>query len=575
MSVRNNEKPCLLSHKQQSHHKGFFLPFDSSVDVPSYETVAEASFGIMGFRFVACNMFVMAYGAMASYLMVVKQVFSTVLGIDPEDAAKRRAVLLVVSLSIMVPLSSKRDMADLAFTSRLSVIIDTILVGLLVYNAPMAASLELEGGWEGMASHAAHWDTLFVGLGVLSFAFVCQHSAFIIAGSLERPTIARWSIVTRNALCVCVVLALACGICGYTGYLEETEGNILNNLDPKSWSANTARAMLGTTMLFVFPLESFVARHVCVVLLFAGRRAHEGEDASVLNRRDRRIGLTVLLYLTAVIPAALFDDLGSILAITGAIGGSCLSYIGPGAVFLGVHGERFMELLRQSWLGKLLPENQVNAILNDTKGVSENTPLLQKSVDAEKGLAKSETNEGETQHSEESALSSILRVPVWYLTGMPIWCAIARQGIRSVHKHAQDMALKSPHPIRIGSVMYRRKLRTEGSSAGAKTTIERIDSLPLPGSERGGAVTGSERLVRPGMAPPKSPGSNINQMLGKAILESQREAKNAPQSSETGGAEDDPQAQPPTWYDFYVAFFFIMFGCLALVAGLVSLAHGK
>jgi hypothetical protein len=36
----------------------------------------------------------------------------------------------------------------------------------------------------------------------------------------------------------------------------------------------------------------------------------------------------VLLYL-AVVPAAAFEDLGPVLAITGAVGGSCLAYIGP------------------------------------------------------------------------------------------------------------------------------------------------------------------------------------------------------------------------------------------------------
>ena len=78
------------------------------MDAPSYETVAEAAFGVAGFRFVAINMFIMAYGAMASYLMIVKQVFSTVLGVEDENVAQRRAVLLVVSLAVMVPLSSKR-----------------------------------------------------------------------------------------------------------------------------------------------------------------------------------------------------------------------------------------------------------------------------------------------------------------------------------------------------------------------------------------------------------------------------------------------------------------------------------
>ena len=445
--------------------------------------MAEAAFGISGFRFVALNMFIMAYGAMCSYLMIVKQVFSTVLGIDDDDGMRRRAVLLVISLAVMVPISSKRDMADLAFTSRLSVIIDTILVILVVYNAPMSASLEIEGGWSGMLDHAVHWDTLFVGLGVLSFAFVCQHSAFIIAGSLEKPTIARWSTVTRNALIFCVCLALTCGICGYIGYLEDTNGNILSNLDPNNWSANTARGMLGTTMLFVYPLESFVARHVCMVLFFAGRRAHEGEDAPVLNRRDRRIGLTVFLYLTAVIPAALFDDLGSVLAIAGAVGGSCLSYIGPGAVFLGVHGERFMELVRESMLGKMLPDSTYSqsntSNRTNTKNPGETSPLLAKNLDTETGFA-STVDPSHPEESQESLLARLFRIPLWYLTLMPVWCAMARLGQASVHKHAEEMALQSPHPIRIGSVVYRR-IESTGGSSDEKPTIERLDSFPLPG----------------------------------------------------------------------------------------------
>lgn len=36
------------------------------VHVPSYETVAESAFGLLGFRFVAINMFIMAAGAMLS-----------------------------------------------------------------------------------------------------------------------------------------------------------------------------------------------------------------------------------------------------------------------------------------------------------------------------------------------------------------------------------------------------------------------------------------------------------------------------------------------------------------------------
>lgn len=78
------------------------------VHVPSYETVAEAAFGRFGFLFVAANMFVMAYGAMLSYLMVIKDTFSLVFGIDPTNDPMRRAVLFLISITIIVPLSCQR-----------------------------------------------------------------------------------------------------------------------------------------------------------------------------------------------------------------------------------------------------------------------------------------------------------------------------------------------------------------------------------------------------------------------------------------------------------------------------------
>ena len=331
-------------------------------NVPSYETVMEAAYGRFGFLFVAISMFIMAYGAMLSYLMIVKDTFSSILGIgheSEEDILMRRAVLIAISSLVILPLSCQRDMADLAKTSKINVIFDLIMVLLVVYLAftthhddndndddddndtttNFGDDIDVAGYVDNFDSNnnsnnnlwKVRWDTIFVGLGVLSFAFVCQHSSFIIAGSLDRPTKQRWSYVTKIGVGFAASLALLMGISGYLGFANNgttVQGNILNSLPSDSRLAKIAKGLLGTTMLFVYPMESFVARHVCVVLLFQGRKAHEGDDASVLNRRDRRITLTVVLYLFAVIPAALFEDLGNVLAVSGAVGGSCLSYIG-------------------------------------------------------------------------------------------------------------------------------------------------------------------------------------------------------------------------------------------------------
>ena len=164
-------------------------------------------------------------------------------------------------------------------------------------------------------------------------------------------------MVTGLALGTCAMLASIMGVTGYLGFMDDTDGDILINMGRASMTSgeafqratNVGRGLLCTTMFFVYPMELFVARHVCVVLFFKGRRAHEGDDHSVLARNDRRVRVTVALYMITLIPATVFDDLGSVFSVTGSLGGSVLSYIGPGLTYLGVHGSEFLELASKRW----------------------------------------------------------------------------------------------------------------------------------------------------------------------------------------------------------------------------------
>jgi sodium-coupled neutral amino acid transporter 11 len=457
-------------------------------------------------------------------------------------------------------------MADLAKTSRLNVTFDFLMVLLVLYCAPIAESWQTFE-WR---DSIIHYDTIFVGLGVLSFAFVCQHSSFIIAGSLDRPTNSRWATVTKIALTASVTLALACGVGGFIGFREDTEGNILNSLD-ESLPAKVARGLLGTTMLFVYPMESFVARHVCVVMFFKGRSAHEGDDTSVLNRRDRRITLTMVLYLISVIPAALFENLGSVLASTGAVGGSCLSYIGPGAIYLGIHGARFLELAR-AYFGK----PGLIAPLSE-----ETTPLYGEPAAKAPPLM-----------STDSWPVRLLKTILWYALSMPIWCWIATVGKTSLTNHVTDLAMKSPHPIRIGNVRFaaakliggetrvvmlqnRVPSGDDSSKFPTDTMLLRSDSLP---GDYGTARTTEGRIVAlpakstlakgalPTTAPPqKGYQSMTNKAIGENLMAKRRKEQ------EELDLEDDPQEAPPGVVDFMVAIFYIIFGVVAMFAGLFSI----
>lgn len=590
------------------------------IHVPTYELLAEASFGTLGFRFVAINMFISAYGAMISYLMLIKDSFGTLLlqsSDDDSDTATmgtedtingtsnnsvfsffarpqdsvlmRRTLLIVISATIMLPLSCQRDMAHLAKTSRWNVVIDTLLVGLVALNSPVVETWQQQPffGKEQIEEDATElfgststtktqhfwirWDTIFIGLGVLSFAFVCQHSAFLIAGSLETPTADRWSRVTRHALILCAILALLCGITGYLGFRNATQGNILTNLNPHSASANLARAMLGITMLFVYPLESFVARHVGVVLLFSGRRAHEGDDSHVLNRRDRRWILTTALYILAVVPAALATDLGPVLAITGSIGGSSLSYLGPGLVYLGTHGARFIQLARIVFGDPKSKQNkQQNQDVYAKGGTTEGTPLV--------GIHKNGKGDTVTHTNDDHAIleeyhdDGVVQVVgvwnhvLWYLTGMPLWCCIAKRGQARLKEHIHEMALKSPHPIRIGDVEYKR------------IVLPRVQQ-DMDGDGEDGQKQGMSRQYSMPQLHTIASVTSINQQIGQELLLAQqqqnetmsRNATTTRSSRVESSLEEDPQQEPPVWSDFIVAIGFILLGWVAMVAGIYSI----
>ena len=235
------------------------------VHVPSYEMLAEAAFGRRGFIFVSLAMFTMAYGAMVTYLMIVKNVLPDLLGVALEDQSLRRTLLVLTSFCIMLPLSAQRDMANLSKTSTISVIFDAVIVFIVIAFSPATSNIHNYGGLIPLLllqttsntsnnTTLTHSDTntpispwsllmpsstFFVGLGVLSFAFVCQHSAFIIAGSLKQPTRKRWATVTASALISCCILAILMGAFGYLGYLNQVQGNVLNNLGQITSSTTT------------------------------------------------------------------------------------------------------------------------------------------------------------------------------------------------------------------------------------------------------------------------------------------------------------------------------------------------
>ena len=202
-----------------------------------------------------------------------------------------------------------------------------------------------------------------------------------------------------------------------------------------------------------------------------------------------------------------------------------MAYIGPGLLYLGVHGGRFLELT-DDFFGTPREDSteQENQIASET------TTLI--------GHSHSET-EGENSPRD---LDGYCKTFIWYLVCMPLWCAIAKLGKDRVIAHARSLAAKNTlEHNRIGGVDY--------------TGIEKLaNTSQLP---RGLSNPDLKNHVQKGkLLAPLKVDNNLTTKTKECLPSLER----------------DPQEDPPAWTDFVVAVFFICFGVVALFAGLISLA---
>jgi sodium-coupled neutral amino acid transporter 11 len=485
-------------------------------DVNSYETLMEASFGRPGFIFLSVNMFLLSLGSMIAYLIIIKDTLPVLLHVTPHDVDMKRVIMVISSLLIALPLSMQRDISDLEKTSQFNVVLNTCLVALVAGFSPIKESVSASGGIIQLLSDEKILDvnTFFIGWGVCSFAFVCQDSSFIIAGSMSKPTKFRWGKVTQGAMLTCVILNLTMGVSGYLAYQKNSVGNILNNMNAHHWSGVVSRSILVTTMFFAYPMNLFIARHAIMALFFKGVSAHEGDDARVLTRRDRRVILTLLLYISSLLPAIFWDETGNVIAATGAIGGSSLGSILPGATFLAVWGHVFLALVRSRW--------------HDPSHRCYGFPR------------KDERRSDAATNEEETSKRDII---LWHVLGMPLWCSIAQIGETKLAARFEQEKLISP-----GIILPRRV-----SIVGARRSTVHMNPIPISSLE-------TSSLLEPNSSTVYGSSRDTNQDKEMQPMDRMDSFCSDEMKMETDTAA-------PTMVDFSIAIGYIILGIVAMTCG--------
>jgi len=321
------------------------------VGCTNYEDLCSLCFGKPGFYAVSLFMFIFAFGAMVAYIVIIGDtitaVFLQFIG-EGSLLTDRVFVQLLCSVCIILPVSLYKDMSSLSATSLISISSDLLLVIIICVKTitddasslpppDVSAHQADQDPWA--FTHAAYIEAF----GAMCFAFVCQHSSFLVYCSLKNPTNYRWTLTTHVSIGVALTLCVIFSIFGYAKFQTGTKANLLNNFRVDDIAANFCRLLLALTMFFTYPMEFFVCRHSYMSTVYAGQ-----EVTPV-----RHVVVSLVIWAVSVFVGVAVSDLGFVLELTGGFAATFLGFILPAACYLRVEPGSVLEMATLSHVGKL------------------------------------------------------------------------------------------------------------------------------------------------------------------------------------------------------------------------------
>ncbi len=292
--------------------------------VRSYEDLAHAAFGRLGWYAYNIASLANCYGACLGYIIATGDIVPQLMN-EMGAPVDRSTLLVLISVFILFPLSVPRDFAALRFVSSLAVVIYAAFVSAIVVlylggrdtppAGPPPALFKLEASGLIRAAPLA------------AFAFQCITSLFPIYQELRRPTLERMTTVSAASIVIAALLYAATGAAAYAHFGEAVRGDVLLNLaDVDSPAMRIVRLGFGLSLCFTYPTLHYAARRSLDQMLF---NSSEGDAPT-----SRLVGETVLIVGSTLALALLVDRVEVVLGFVGAFASTTLLYILPASIFL-------------------------------------------------------------------------------------------------------------------------------------------------------------------------------------------------------------------------------------------------
>lgn len=288
----------------------------------SYEDLTMLCFGTWATYIVEINIALFCFGTCVAYIIAMSDCllpFLELVTVLPSILRNRAALIIVVSIGILLPLSLVDKMSSLRFTSLLAI----VTISYLVF-AICGISLHNAGSWPSdITWTASSPKDIALAVPIILFAFTAQVNVFSIYTELRRPSIRRMNKVSGWSTMISLVLYGLIGIFGYLQNTVSTDPDILNNYHLSNPVIAIAQVCVGVTVILAFPLNVFPCRFTLEMMFFSSQ-----------GSRIPFICLTVGIVVLSALLAILLPGIDVVFSLLGSTTSAVVCFILPAAFSL-------------------------------------------------------------------------------------------------------------------------------------------------------------------------------------------------------------------------------------------------
>ncbi|XP_026567087.1 sodium-coupled neutral amino acid transporter 5 [Pseudonaja textilis] len=258
------------------------------VGIRAYEQLGLKAFGHGGKVVAAVIISIHNIGAMSSYLFIVKSelplVIQTFLGLTANNGEwymNEQILIVVVSISVILPLALMKHLGYLGYTSGLSLTCMCFFLTSVIYkkfqipcpfNDTVVVNSTMESSHDTCSAETfpLNSQTAYA-IPILAFAFVCHPEVLPIYTELRRPSKRRMQNVANVSILAMFSMYLLTAIFGYLTFYGNVEAEMLHTyirVDPLDKLILCVRLAVLLAVTLTVPVVLFPIRRAIQQLLF-------------------------------------------------------------------------------------------------------------------------------------------------------------------------------------------------------------------------------------------------------------------------------------------------------------------